>query len=299
MGDADPSGFTTVEAHSNKSITHKKPWEKILIALAGPVANYILAFGLVLVLAHGYGLPDMNRPVIGRVVNASKADGVLLPQDKIVRVQDQSVHSFQDILKVLGSTSLQEDLQMIVQRNAQDVPVTVKGTADTNKNADKSTNIANGPVWKGKLGITPSLAWFIPKPFWPACGTFFLDECGKPLNMFSQAGVSNLSGPLGIATQARDVLAEQDMRQVLLMMMAISIALGFFNLLPIPLLDGGNVMLNLIEWIRGKPLSDSVTQVLLWTSLLLLGGVFLMSSVHDLQRFAFIQDLVVWVKGWL
>jgi regulator of sigma E protease len=288
LGDADPSGFTTIDTKSSTSITHKKPWEKILIALAGPVANYILAFGLVLVLAYGFGLPNMNRAVIGRVVTASKAEGLLFPQDEIVRVQEQSVHSFQDILRVLKSTPLKDDLQVTVRRQAQEVPVTVEGAKDTIKER----------FWHGHLGIMPSLTWGAPKHFGHVA-VFFVDECAKPFHMFSKVGVSNLSGPLGIATQARDVLAQQDLGQVLLMMIALSIALGFFNLLPIPLLDGGNVMLNLIEWIRGKPLSDMVTHILLWGSLLLLGGVFLISSVQDLQKFAFVQELVNWIKGWL
>lgn len=292
LGDADPSGFTTTDTQASTSITHKKPWEKILIALAGPVANYILAFGLVLVLAYGFGLPNMNRAVIGRVVTASKAEGMLFPQDEIVRIQEQPVHSFQDVLQVLQSTSLKDDLHVMVRRQKQDLSVTVEGAKDA------SIRTAEGGFWYGHLGIMPSLTWVTPKPFWNTCGTFFLDECSKPFHMFSKAGVSNLSGPLGIATQARDILAQQDVRQVLLMMMAISIALGFFNLLPIPLLDGGNVMLNLIEWVRGKPLSDTLTNILLWGSLLLLGSVFFISSVHDLQRFAFIQELMTWIKTW-
>lgn len=296
LGDADPSGFTTVERHLSTSITHKKPWEKILIALAGPIANYILAFGLILVLACGFGLPNMNRPVIGRVVSASKAEGILFPQDKIIELQNQSVHSFQDILHVLQSTPLEEDLRVVLRRQAQDISVTVEGTKGANRDTD--TQSEKGPVWHGHLGIIPSLMWVKPQSLLPSCGAFFVEECRKPFNMFSKAGVSNLSGPLGIATQARDILAQKDVRQVVLMMIAISVALGFFNLLPIPLLDGGNVMLNLIEWVRGRPLPDAITQVLLWGSLLLLGSVFFLSSFHDLQRFAFIQELLTWVKAW-
>ena len=291
LGDGDPSGLTTSGNHSSVSITHKKPWEKILIALAGPVANYFLAFVFILGLAYAFGLPKMDRPVLGNVVAHSKAHGLLFPQDEVIRVQDRSVASFQDILQVLRTTSLKDDLHFVVRRQDKEVPVTLEGAKSRPKFSKKAS------MWEGHVGIMPHVNWVHPKAFLPECGEFFLEECAKPLSMFSKKGVSNLSGPLGIATQARDILAQKDVRQVLLMMTMISIALGFFNLLPIPLLDGGNVVLNLIEWVRGKPLSDSATQVLLWISVVLLGTVFLISSVSDLQKISLIQDLMTWCNS--
>lgn len=289
LGDADPSGFTTTNTHSKHSIIHKKPWEKIIIALAGPVANYVLAFVLVLVLVKFFGLPNAERPVIGVVVETSRAEGKLLPKDEIIQIQNKTVNSFTEVLQVLRDTPLSEDLHILVRRDAQEVVVDVLAP----KNADSYK------MWQGNLGIAPQYKWKMlpPDQYMSGAVNFFLNESVKPLSIFSSSNITQLSGPLGIAKQARDVLAEKDIKKILWTMISISIALGFFNLLPIPLLDGGNVLLSSAEWILGRPFSHRVTQGLLWISISILGTVFVISSFQDLRKFAFIQEAVVYLKN--
>ena len=69
--------------------------------------------------------------------------------------------------------------------------------------------------------------------------------------------VKNLGGPLSIAEYAGDA-AQAGLAVFLAMLVQISLVLGFMNLLPIPILDGGQVVMQSIEWLKGSPLSERV-----------------------------------------
>ena len=70
-----------------------------------------------------------------------------------------------------------------------------------------------------------------------------------------EASVKNLSGPLTIAELAGDSV-QAGPGPFLEFLVLVSLALGFMNLLPIPILDGGQVVMQLIEWLKGSPLSE-------------------------------------------
>ncbi|GAJ46707.1 metalloprotease MmpA [Holospora elegans E1] len=287
LGDEDPSGLTTKDSDEQSSITNKKPWQKIIIAFAGPFANYLLAFGLIATMVLTVGLPDLNEPIIGKVSESSPAKGVLFPKDKILQIQDHPIGSFQDILSVLESTPLRNTLHFNVYRDDEVVEVDLK--------SEKTPSL--NEVWKGNVGITPGCTWKkVPtESYIGSIFTVFINESKRPLEIFKKSNMTNLSGPLGIAHQARDVLEQKDPGMIILLMTSLSIALGFFNLLPIPLLDGGNIVLSVAEWILGRPIPHRFTQVLLWISIFILGLVFLYSSFKDLTRYVIIKNILQYI----
>jgi len=73
--------------------------------------------------------------------------------------------------------------------------------------------------------------------------------------LFGQVSLKNLSGPLSIAEYAGET-AQSGLAEFLGFLVVISLSLGFLNLLPIPILDGGQIIYQLIEWVRGAPLSE-------------------------------------------
>jgi regulator of sigma E protease len=78
--------------------------------------------------------------------------------------------------------------------------------------------------------------------------------------LIGQVSLKNLSGPLSIAEYAGDS-AQAGIAPFLGFLVLISLSLGFLNLLPVPILDGGQIAFQLVEWLRGTPLSER-TQVL-------------------------------------
>jgi len=108
-----------------------------------------------------------------------------------------------------------------------------------------------------------------------------LDSLKKML--FGELSVKNLSGPITIAKVA-GASSQSGVADFLNFLSFLSICLGVLNLLPIPVLDGGHLLFYLIEWARGRPLSDRVQGWGIQIGISLVVGVMLLALVNDLGR---------------
>jgi len=108
-----------------------------------------------------------------------------------------------------------------------------------------------------------------------------LDSLKKML--FGELSVKNLSGPITIAKVA-GASAESGLGDFLNFLAYLSISLGVLNLLPIPVLDGGHLLFYLVEWVRGRPLSERVQGWGMQIGISLVIGVMLLALVNDLGR---------------
>lgn len=108
-----------------------------------------------------------------------------------------------------------------------------------------------------------------------------LDSLKKML--FGELSVKNLSGPITIAKVA-GASAESGLGDFLKFLAYLSISLGVLNLLPIPVLDGGHLLFYLVEWVRGRPLSERVQGWGMQIGISLVIGVMLLALVNDLSR---------------
>ncbi|NUM88326.1 MAG: site-2 protease family protein, partial [Bdellovibrionales bacterium] len=101
---------------------------------------------------------------------------------------------------------------------------------------------------------------------------------------FGEVSLKAVSGPIMIGKIAGDTLQSRGWRDFLRIMAIISISLGVFNLLPIPILDGGHVVFALIESVRGKPLSPTAMQVSLKVGLSLLLLLMVFAVYNDIMK---------------
>lgn len=101
--------------------------------------------------------------------------------------------------------------------------------------------------------------------------------------LFGELSVKNLSGPITIAKVA-GASAQSGIGDFLNFLAYLSISLGVLNLLPIPVLDGGHLLFYLIEWARGRPLSDRVQGWGVQIGISLVVGVMLLALINDLGR---------------
>ncbi|WP_372865878.1 RIP metalloprotease RseP [Pseudomonas sp.] len=108
-----------------------------------------------------------------------------------------------------------------------------------------------------------------------------LDSLKKML--FGELSVKNLSGPITIAKVA-GASAESGLGDFLNFLAYLSISLGVLNLLPIPVLDGGHLLYYLVEWVRGRPLSERVQGWGMQIGISLVVGVMLLALINDLGR---------------
>lgn len=108
-----------------------------------------------------------------------------------------------------------------------------------------------------------------------------LDSIGKML--FGELSVKNLSGPITIAKVA-GASAQSGVGDFLSFLAYLSISLGVLNLLPIPVLDGGHLLFYMVEWVRGRPLSERVQALGMQIGISLVVGLMLLALFNDISR---------------
>ena len=255
----------------SKTFAGKAPWKRILIAFAGPLTNYLVAFGLLLAVFTSVGKVDY-QPIVGTVMSESIAEQKdIHVGDRLVSVQGKAVNTFGDFLSVLRKTPTIESLKILLQRDGVWVPIEMA----TEKMG----------MWSGNVGIRPDSAHKIVIPLSSKQAFEQTLSIINPLPMLRSLSISQMGGPISIAHQAGQIWKE-GWPSFFLFMGMISIGLGFFNLLPIPLLDGGMVCLCVVEKLMGRPLSARMQQTISFLVLVGLGSLFLFLSWNDLKKIA-------------
>jgi len=206
--------------------------------------------------------------------------------DRLLGIGGQSVNEWQ---QVVDSVRARPGAQVVVRVERDgaplDVPVTlgVKGEGEAAAGylgagvkggqwpASMLREVSNGPLEAVGEGL--SRTWNM--------SVLTLGSLKKML--FGELSVKNLSGPITIAKVA-GASAQSGVGDFLNFLAYLSISLGVLNLLPIPVLDGGHLLFYLVEWARGRPLSDRVQGWGVQIGISLVLGVMLLALINDLGR---------------
>ncbi|WP_339529030.1 sigma E protease regulator RseP [Pseudomonas mucidolens] len=206
--------------------------------------------------------------------------------DRLLALDGQSLNDWQQVVDLVRVRPDTKIVLKVERDGAQiDVPVTlaVRGEAKA----------AGGYLGAGVKGVDwpPSMVREVSFGPLAAIGEgarrtwtmslLTLDSLKKML--FGELSVKNLSGPITIAKVA-GASAQSGVADFLNFLAYLSISLGVLNLLPIPVLDGGHLLFYLVEWVRGRPLSDRVQGWGIQIGISLVVGVMLLALVNDLGR---------------
>jgi regulator of sigma E protease len=287
FGDADASSKPDQEKlgqlsdeEKSQTLHSKPPLQKMAISAAGPLANYILAFVLLVIVCFFQGRQDF-QPVIGGLApqeNTFAQRAKLMEGDRILSLNNQSVTYFSDIVKILGRTqSPQKNLELYFQRGETKhlISIDTKGVAN-----EKLLGVF--PHQQGSVFIPISFIGSIKQSFqdlWSVSWASITAIGG----MFVHRDLSNLSGPVQIAMVAKNVL-HQGFWSFLSLMALLSISLGLLNLFPIPVLDGGHMVLYGIEALRRKPLSQKLQNWIYIGSGILMMGLMVFVLFSDICK---------------
>ncbi|WP_195493409.1 RIP metalloprotease RseP [Enterococcus gallinarum] len=256
-----------------------KLWQRMLTNFAGPMNNFILAFVLFtgLVFAQG-GVQDVNTTSISGIQNGSPAaEAGLKDGDEILAVNGKTVSNWQEM-----SSEIQ---------NYPDtkIPLEVKRGSDTlTIEATPEGKYAEGEK-VGFMGISPGLKTSLGDKLLGGLKLTFNNALlifRAVGNLIVQPDLDKLGGPVAIF-QLSSQAASQGVASVVMMMAAISINLGIFNLLPIPGLDGGKLVLNILEGVRGKPISQEKEGIITLIGFGFLMLLMVLVTWNDIQRFFF------------
>jgi regulator of sigma E protease len=257
---------------------------RLFIMLAGVTMNAVLAYVIYFGLLLRSGIPTLVP--VASDVTAGKPAALAGMQvgDSIVAVNGVRLVSWEVLLDRIGA-SAGVPVTLEVVRKGQ--PVTVRVTPAAEMTPDPHTGQKK---LLGRIGVAATAA-FEPVSFIGAFGEAWrltLDDGGKifstlRLLLSSGAGVSDLGGPIAIA-QVSVQAARSGVQSLFALIALISINLAIFNLLPIPILDGGQIVINVAETIKGSAFSTRTRERILRGGLLLIGLLFVTVMFNDISR---------------
>ena len=244
---------------------NKNVWQRIAVAVAGPVANVIFTFVVLYALFLGYGRYTIP-PVIGDVVaNSVAAQAGLLSGDKVVSVDGYTVSGFEDFQRLV-STAPDRQVSIVVERNSADK------TIDLTPEAVESPDQFGTQHRIGRIGVSrqvnsTDVTLYKPNPVEAVGMTveeihFIVDRTAAFIGDFfhGRGDVKELGGPVKVAKVSAEV-ATLGVVALVNLMALLSLNIGIVNLLPVPMLDGGHLLYFLIEAVRGRPLSQRVQEI--------------------------------------
>lgn len=266
------------------SFAAKPVWARAFVVAAGPLANFLLAALLFIVLFSAVG-QRVAAPVVGEVVAGMPAEAAgLLPGDRIVAIDGRAVVRFDDIQRAVRES----DGRSLVFRLLRDGSERELGVTPARRDGALLLGIRAGATEVRELGVFESVWAGIGETWRISVAT--LDALWGFVT--GQRSSNELAGPLGIAQMSGEV-ARLGIGALLTFIAILSVNLGLLNLLPIPILDGGHLVMFAAEAVRGKPLPPRGVEWGFRVGLVLLLVVFVYATSGDLARFGFFS----WVSG--
>lgn len=245
----EENGVTVQIAPRDTWFQSAKLWRRALINVAGPFMNFVLA--LVVFSGLGFTLPSvaLNEPIVGTVQNNMPAQKAgLQAGDQITKVNGQKTTTWENVASAISSVGHKQLTINIVRDGKQETIkvtpklVTVNGTKTPVVGITEKTHQGFGARIQYGVNTTVSTTsriWYALTHLFS--GGFSLDKLG---------------GPVSIA-KTTSTVAKTGFLNILFYMAFLSINLGIMNLIPIPALDGGKLILNLLEAILRRPLPAS------------------------------------------
>lgn len=256
-----------------RSFNKKPAWARILVVAAGAIMNFILAIVVFTIVAYNTGTPTT---VIDEVIKDSPAYEVgIKTGDKIIRINNIETKNWKSIVKEISNSDSKKDMNITVIRNSKNVDFVLRPKYD-----EESKKVIIGIVPKSEKSFISSV-----KNGFETTGTV-LGLMFQFLRMLFRGQVKSddLSGPIGVIYTVGEA-AKYGFINVLYLLGFISVNLGFFNLLPIPALDGSRILFLLIELFRGKPMNPEKEGFVHFIGFVLLLALMVFVTYSDIVRF--------------
>lgn len=278
--DLDPSK----KNYDNDSYNAKKPWQRIIILLAGPLANFILAFFLFYIIAM-VGQPTLGTKVYKTLDDSPAFHAGLQAGDIITRVNETDVTTHREMSTLIKESHQAIDLLVQRENRLQKITLQPKLIESENIFKEKVSRMMIGISLDPRYRVTVDYSIFsaIAEAWYQTQkGASFIFQSVSKL-VTGAVPVKELGGVISIV----DITAKATAESILYLLFItafISINLGVMNLLPIPALDGGHIMFNLYELITKRTPAENIMIKITIAGWVLLLGLMSLGIYNDITR---------------
>ena len=274
-----PEGFTKEE-----SFALRPAWQRLIVVLAGPIANIVLALILCIILTMGWGVQTLTAN-IGQITDGSPAkEAGLQKGDTVQAINGKAISSWEEMSDTIASSN-GAPLLMTVERGDSLVEVTVTPKKSERKTIFGDTETA----WL--IGVMSSGAYVTSNPGLGGSIQAGARQCVSMISMTWQGFLKliqravpadQVGGPIMIAQVIGQ--SSSDLGGLLGLAALISINLGILNLLPVPVLDGGTAVFCIWEIIFRRPINKKIFAVSIRIGIALLLALMVFATFNDVMR---------------
>lgn len=303
-------------SESPDGFANQKLWKRFLVVSAGAIFNLILGYVVFCIIVAMSG-PFKSNVVSSVDERAYISQDGLLPGDKIVKINGNTIRFYQDVSFYTSEFQDGEEFNIDVIRDGKKVKITsspsknvltfvygedyVDITDEINgiSKSERNEKIEVPDSFVGKTGVMERyIIGFLPetcnvtvKNLFPQAWNYTLFTTksiySALFDMFTgKSGLENVSGPVGVVTVVDEAVnsGPDSLLNVLLIIAMLTINLGIFNLLPLPALDGGRLFFMLIELVRGKPVPPEKEGIVHTIGLILLLCLTVVIFFSDIMK---------------
>ncbi|MCB5955853.1 RIP metalloprotease RseP [Enterococcus sp. CWB-B31] len=272
----EPNGVEIRIAPEDVQFQSAKLSQRMLTNFAGPMNNFLLAivlFTIWVFMNGGVTVTDTNR--LGEVLpDGVASEAGLKENDEVLFIDGEKIADWQSLITIVQENP-EKPLEFEVKRGNETQTIMVTPEEDSSG--------------AGKIGIA------VPKK--DSLGDKLLGGLTETINnsttifqtlgsMFTNFNINKLGGPV-MMFQLSSEASKSGVDTVIWLMAMLSVNLGIVNLLPIPALDGGKLVLNIFEGVRGKPLSQEKEMILTLIGVGFIMLLMILVTWNDIQRFFF------------
>jgi regulator of sigma E protease len=284
-GQASPEWLALPAEERSRTFQAKPVWQRFLVVLAGPATNFLAAILILSGFNVAYGVPR-TPPVIGAFAKNSPASAAgLRIGDRIIRMDGRTIDHFEDVPPIVAlklGGPIKVEIERAGRRFQLDVSPRTVVEKDRFGNENRRPMLGIGAADQVLARVSPlGAVGASVQQCWVVVATTLE---GLEQIVTGQRSVKEMGGPAKIAKFSGEQ-ASLGLLAFLWFMAVISINLGFINLLPIPMLDGGHLFFYGIEAVRRKPLRPEAQEWAFRTGLAALLALMVLVTFNDLASF--------------
>lgn len=294
LGDDDASsagdGKASELSEEEKKFTfqYQSPAKKLVIALAGPMSNYL--FAILIFAGIFFFLGKINfPPVVGEVFeNSAAAKAGIVANDRILTINGNKIDSFDDIRKEVDLT-VGNEVVVELLRDGREIrlqfPLTEMEVPEANGEMTKRPMLGVKSVNVIELDHEKlSLPQSLKEAFLEAWNVTEATLRGVGQMVTGKRSGEEIGGIIRIAEMSGDISKQNGILDLVVFMALLSINLGLINLFPIPVLDGGHIVIYLAEIAVGKEINIQIKDALFKVGFSLIIALMIFATWNDFVR---------------